>query len=84
VDVVWWNERALVSWIEETGATGEVRVRLLGQGGAHSPSTTVARVEATRAAGFPRLAALGDGALLAWTLPGDSGGVRVAALAPSR
>jgi hypothetical protein len=60
---------------------GEVRVRLLDQKGARTPGTSVARIEASRAAGFPRLAVLGAAAMVAWTLPGDSGGVRVAALA---
>jgi hypothetical protein len=81
VDVVWWDRQALVSWIEEAGEAGEVRVRLLDQHGGASPSATVARTRASRAAGSPRLAALGDEVMVAWTLPGDGGGVRVAALA---
>jgi hypothetical protein len=81
VDVAWWGDRALVSWIEETGETGEVRVRLVDASGRLTPGTTVARTAASRAAGFPRLVVVGDAAVVAWTQPGDSGGVRVAALA---
>ncbi len=81
VDVAWWGGQALVSWIEETGEAGEVRVRLVDQAGGRTPGTTVAHTPASRAAGFPRLVVVGDEAVVAWTQPGDSGGVRVAALA---
>jgi hypothetical protein len=78
---VWWGRQALVSWIEEAGDGGEVRMRPLDPNGGAQPSTTVSRTWASRAAGFPRLVVAGDAVLAAWTLPGDSGGVRVAALA---
>jgi hypothetical protein len=81
VDVVWWGTQALVSWIEETDEAGAVRVRLLELEGGALPAATVARTWASRASGFPRLVAVGDGVVAAWTQPGDSGGVRVATLA---
>jgi hypothetical protein len=80
VDVVWWGRTALVSWIEETADAGDVRVRELRADGTVTGSTVVAVTRASRAAGFPRLAAVGDTALVAWTVPGEGGGVRVAAL----
>jgi len=80
VDVVWWGETALVSWIEETADAGDVRVRELRADGTLTGSTVVAVTQASRAAGFPRLAAVHDAVVVAWTVPGDTGGVRAAAL----
>ena len=80
VDVVWWGEAALVSWIEETADAGDIRVRELRPDGTLSASTVVAATQASRVAGFPRLAAVGDAVVVAWTVPGDRGGVRAAAL----
>ena len=80
VDVVWWHETALVSWIEETADAGDVRVRELRTTGSRTGSTVVAVTQASRAAGFPRLAAVGDAVVIAWTQPGPDGGVRAAAL----
>lgn len=80
VDLTWWGEAALVSWIEETADAGDVRVRELRTDGTLTGSTVVAATRASRAAGVPRLAAVGDAALVAWTVPGEGGGVRAAAL----
>jgi hypothetical protein len=77
VDVAWWDGTALVSWLEETAATGLVRVRRITPDGVARPAVTVAETSTARASGFPRLAVTGDEALIAWTQPGDSGGVRV-------
>jgi len=81
VDVTWWGTRALVSWIEETAAGGEVRVREVDLAGRTTGSTVVARTSAARAAGFPRLTRQGDAIVLAWTDPAADGGVRAVALA---
>lgn len=80
VDVVWWGDRALVSWLEETDDTGELRVREIGPRGRRPASTTVATTSVARAAGFPRMTRQRDAVILAWTEPGDSGGVRAVAL----
>jgi hypothetical protein len=80
VDVVWWDEAALVSWIEETADAGDVRVREVRPDGSRTGSTVVAVTQASRTAGFPRLAAVGDAVVVAWTRPGPDGGVRAAAL----
>lgn len=80
VDVVWWGDRAVVSWLEETDGAGELRVREIGPTGAATASTTVATPSVARAAGFPRMARQGSAVILAWTDPGDSGGVRAVSL----
>ena len=84
VDVVLWGETALVSWIEETAEAGDVRVRELRRDGTLTGSTVVAATPASRAAGFPRLTAVGNVAIVAWTVPGEGGGVRAAALTRAR
>jgi hypothetical protein len=84
VDVVWWGSGALVSWLEETPTAGMVRVRRVRPVGAMDPAITVATTSTARASGFPRMVAAGDLALIAWTEPGDSGGVRVALLRGGR
>jgi len=69
-----------VSWIEESAGAGDVRVRELRATGSRTGSTVVAVTQASRAAGFPRLAAVGDAVVIAWTDPGPDGGVRAAAI----
>jgi hypothetical protein len=80
VDVAWWGDAVLVSWIEETAESGDLRVRELRLDGGRGGSTVVAGMPATRAAGFPRLAAAGNTVVVAWTVPGEGGGVRAASL----
>jgi hypothetical protein len=84
--------RALVTWIERTGADAapavpaprtvgakaEVRLRAVAPDGARSASVTVAQSDAARAAGFPRMVRTGDRLVLAWTEPGTPARVRVA------
>jgi hypothetical protein len=81
VDAVWWGEGVLVSWIEETAESGDLRVRLVRPDGTRTGSTIVAVTGAARAVGFPRLAVVGDAVVVAWTQPGDQGGVRAVTLA---
>ncbi len=66
----------VTSWLEKAGGGAEVRLR--GPGGA---SRTVAVVPAGRASGVPRVVALGDRALVAWTDPA-TGTVRTAVVSP--
>lgn len=80
VDVAWWDDAALVSWIEETADSGSVRVRRVRPDGGVERAVTVATTSTARASGFPRLVVVGGDALIAWTAPGDDGGVRVASL----
>ena len=84
VDVVWWGGAALVSWLEETPTAGTVRVRRIRPDGAGDAPVTVATTSTARASGFPRMVVTGNAALIAWTEPGDSGGVRVARLGGGR
>ena len=75
----------VVSWLAGTRAdeTAEVRVRRYPASGEPDAPVVVATVAAARASGFPRLAALGDRALVAWT---DTAGpsIRVALLTLSK
>jgi len=80
VDVLWWGDRAVVSWLEETDGIGALRIREVGPTGRPARSTTVATTTVARAAGFPRMARHGDAVILAWTDPADTGGVRAVAL----
>jgi hypothetical protein len=84
VDVAWWGPGALVSWLEETPTDGTVRVRRVRPDGTTGAAVTVATTGMARASGFPRLVVTGPDALIAWTEPGDSGGVRVASLGGGR
>ncbi|MDH3271999.1 MAG: glycoside hydrolase [Gemmatimonadota bacterium] len=70
VDVIVLEDgSALVSWLERTGGDGsDVRIRRVGPGGQLLESLSVSAPSSERAAGFPRLARAGDGAIiLAWT-----------------
>lgn len=84
VDALWWGERVLVSWLEESDEAGEVRVRELDGHGAMTASTLVAATWTSRAAGFPRMARDGDAVVVAWTDPQEGGGVRAVTLARAR
>jgi hypothetical protein len=67
----------IVLWVERTSPdSAEVRVRRVAWSGARSEATTVARVSAARASGFPRMVRTGDRLLFAWTEVGA--GVRAA------
>lgn len=80
VGVVLDEGAAYVSWLENVGETGEIRVRRVTPAGELGSPVTVASTSAARASGVPRLA-LHDGALwLAWTQPGDSARVLTAKL----
>jgi hypothetical protein len=72
--------RAVAAWLERTETAAEVRARPVGQSGVMGASVTVAETAESRASGFPRLALAGDEVVFAWTLIGESGGVRVATL----
>lgn len=69
VDVVLVNEKeALVSWME-----GEIiKVAFVNASGRKGKSFVVAQSSAERAAGFPQMARISDGAVMAWTSPADS------------
>ncbi len=65
-----------VSWVEaeDTGAT--VRLRHVSDNGTTGPSAVVARVAQSRSSGYPRLAPVGNGWVVAW-IEGDRATARV-------
>ncbi len=70
---------AVVSWIERAEGEGSLMVRTVTPDGALGEPIRAARPGAGRSAGFPRMAALGDGEiLLAWTVPADPSVVELA------
>ena len=80
VDVLWIADRVIVVWLEDTRAGGEVRARLVGPDGTASRAVTVGATTAARAAGFPRMAAVGDTVYVAWTNVVDEPRVHVTRL----
>lgn len=74
------GDAALVSWLETGAEQAEIRARQVERGGRVGKSRLVARTDAARASGFPRMARAGDEVVFAWTETGEAGGVRVASL----
>ncbi len=74
---------ALVTWLERTPKAAEVRARRVRMDGylGGGDAWLVAQTSEPRTSGFPRMVRSGDEIVFAWTLPGDEGGVRVAAAA---
>jgi len=67
---------AIVTWLE--GSDGpRILARRIGPGGESDPPVEIARTSGARSSGFPRVIRLAEELLVAWTLPGDDGGVRV-------
>lgn len=68
VDIVMIDPRtAIVTWLEQTPAGGEIRARRVFGNGRVDPAIKVADTGTARAAGFPRTAALGRDVYFAWT-----------------
>jgi hypothetical protein len=61
---------AILSWLENKEKGAEIMVRKIKNGKAGEP-IVVAPSTGARASGFPRLAAWGNGAVIAWTYVGD-------------
>lgn len=72
--------RALVVWLERTEEAAEVTARIVRSDGTLSGPVRVAGTSEARSSGFPRTARIGGEVLVAWTLAGESGGVRVASV----
>ena len=69
---------AVVSWVA-TGVDGaEIRFRRVNAAGRAGEVATMARIDATRSAGFPQLALAGGRLVFAWTRPGPDAGVMTA------
>ncbi|MGQ0764721.1 MAG: sialidase family protein [Gemmatimonadota bacterium] len=72
---------ALVSWLERVDSTAaEVRLRRVTPQGEIGGHIVLAATSGARASGFPRIELLGDVLYAAWTVPGDTARVRLAAL----
>jgi len=72
--------RALVVWLERTEEAAEITARTVAADGTLGAPITVAETSESRGSGFPRMALAGDEAVIALTLMGEAGGVRVASL----
>ncbi len=73
---------AVVSWIEEADDAGEIMIRRIAFDGQAGPVQVVASTTTARAAGFSRLTRVRDHIVVAWTQPGEGGGVQVASVRP--
>jgi hypothetical protein len=71
---------ARVVWLERVGdkEEAEVRLRTIDGSGVRSAPVVIAKTSASRAAGFPRLAGVGDDLVIAWTDVSEPTQVRVA------
>ena len=72
--------RAVVVWLEPSQQAAEILARTVAGDGSIGAPVTVAKTSASRGSGFPRMALASDEVVIAWTLMGESGGVRVASL----
>ena len=61
------EETALVTWLEQTGAGGEIRTRRVRRNGSPEPAIKIADSSTSRAAGFARTAKLGPYVYVTWT-----------------
>lgn len=70
---------ALVSWVERTGGdSAEVWVRVVRADGTMEPHVVVTPSTGARSSGFPRMARVPGGAVMAWTVPGTPSTIKVA------
>lgn len=61
------SDTALVTWLEQTAAGAEIRVRRVPRSGKAAASLKIADATSPRAAGFPRMARVGGDVYLAWS-----------------
>lgn len=81
VGLQWFEGEAYVSWLERgAGDTAYVKLRPVSREGVAGEALTVSESRGARSSGFPRMARLADGLLLAWTVPGTPSAVKVATL----
>jgi len=81
VDVILIEQgAALVSWIEDTAAGSEIRVRRVSAAGRRDASRRVAMSSNARAAGFPQMARSGRRVVFSWTDPSIPRRIRTAEL----
>ncbi len=68
----------VVSWLELVDPEAEVRARWVSARGDAGESWLVSPTAEARGSGFPRMTRVGEELVFAWTLLGETGGVRVA------
>jgi hypothetical protein len=68
---------AVVTWLEGGDGAARVMARRVTPDGAIGEALTLTETSSERASGFPRIARIGSEIVIAWTLPGDEGGIRV-------
>lgn len=74
VDLAWWGQGFLVSWLDQVDGTAQLRVAHFDQHGELAGMHELAALDAGRVSGFPRLIGLANRQLLvAWTGSGSSG-----------
>jgi thiol-disulfide isomerase/thioredoxin len=77
VDVALAGDRAVVSWLDETGegdeAAGAVKLRQVGRDGALGAPVRVAGSSPERGSGIPRVAETARGTVVAWRGPKEPG-----------
>ncbi len=74
---------AIVVWLEASDEAGRVLARRVTATGEMGTPIVVSNTSGERASGFPRLVRVADELVLAWTLPGETGGVRTRSIAIS-
>ncbi len=79
------DDSAVVSWMAGGGdeGTAEIRYRRVDADGALGPVHRLDTTSAARSAGFPQLAAGGDGLVFAWTRTGEDGGIATVTVPPA-
>jgi hypothetical protein len=79
VDVVLLEDgRAVVSWLQGSAGGAEIRAQPFTAHGAAGVSMRITGSDAARASGFPQMIRADDALLFAWTMTGESAGVRTA------
>ena len=81
VDVVLQDgSAALVSWLEQVGASASLRVRRVSADGRRGETVTIAESSAARSSGFPRMVRSGGEVIVAWRDSADPPKLRSAIL----
>lgn len=71
---------ALVSWLDRTAKGGEIKIRRVKPDGSRGESLMLAESNSLRATGVPQMVRAGNEVIFAWTQPGSSSKVHIAAV----
>jgi len=75
---------AAATWIEFADGKAQLLMRRISRSGERSPAISIAGLAASRASGFPRMAAFGSELVFAWTDSGAPSAVKTATLAVAK